>query len=80
MRVTVEVVRRPEISDPQGVTVGRALHDLGYGSVRAVRIDRVIRLDMAEEDPERAREQVAEMCERLLANPILEDYRVMVEP
>lgn len=78
MRVTVTVKRRPNISDPQGSTVARALRDLGYGTVDHVRIDKVISLEVAGGDVEAVRAQVTEMCERLLANPVMEDFEIEV--
>lgn len=80
MRVTVHVTRRPEIADPQGTTSSRALHDLGYGEVRSVRIDRTIHMEVDGDDSAAIRARVEEMCARLLANPVLEDYEVVVEP
>ena len=77
MRVTVEITRRPEIADPQGSTVGRALEELGH-DVESVRVDRVIHLEMPGDDPESVRSQVDEMCRQLLANPVLEDYSIEV--
>jgi len=79
MRVTVNITRRPEIADPQGTTVARALHDLGHGQVRQVRIDRVVHLDVDGDDPGAVESAVTTMCEQLLANPVLEDYAVEVE-
>lgn len=79
MRVTVEITRRPEISDPQGTTVARALTDLGHDSVRSVRVDRVIHLEVEGDDPEAIRNQVEEMCKQVLANPVLEDFTVEVD-
>lgn len=79
MKVTVHVRRRPDIADPQGATVKRALADLGYEGVERVRIDRAIELDIAGGDPEEIAAQVKEMCDRLLANPVMEDYEVVVE-
>ncbi len=78
MKVTVNITRRPEISDPQGTTVKRALRDLGYSSVDDVRIDRTIHLEVKGDDPETVRETVSDMCRRLLANPVLEDFEVVL--
>lgn len=78
MRVTVSILRRAEIADPQGSTVRRALHDLGFDEVKAVRIDRVIRLEVDGDDPETVRSQVEEMCLKLLTNPVLEDFEIEV--
>lgn len=78
MKVTVEITRRPEIADPQGSTIQRALHDLGHNEVMSVRVDRVIHLEVDGDDPEQVREQVEEMCRQVLANPVLEDFAVEV--
>lgn len=79
MRVTVTIHRRPEIADPEGTTVARALHELGYQEVTEVRFDRVIQLEVEDDDPRRVEARVEEMCRRLLANPVLEDFTVEVE-
>ena len=78
MRVKVEIVRRPEIADPQGVTVVRALRELGFGEVAAARFNRTIVLELDSADPVSARSRVEEMCRRLLANPVIEDFNVEV--
>ena len=78
MRVKVEVVRRPEIADPQGVTVVRALRDLGFEEVAGARFNRTIVLDLEATDTLSAKARVEEMCRRLLANPTIEDFDVQV--
>ena len=78
MKVRVEVTRRPEIADPEGTTIKRALNDLDHKSVKEVRVDRVFSLDVDGDDPEAVRRDVADMCEQLLANPVLEDYAIEV--
>jgi phosphoribosylformylglycinamidine synthase len=80
MQVTVNITRRPEIADPQGTTVRRALADLGHDGVRSVRVDRTIHLEIDGEDVEDVRSRVMAMCDELLANPVLEDYEVEVHP
>lgn len=79
MKVTVTINRRPEIADPEGTTVERALHDLGYSETSAVRMDRVIHLEVAGDDPSRVRSRVEEMCKQVLANPVLEDFEIEVQ-
>lgn len=79
MNVTVTIRRRPVIADPHGATVARALADLGHRGVRSLRIDRTIHLDVDGDDPETVHGQVAAMCEQLLANPVLEDYEIVVD-
>ena len=68
----VEVSHRPGIADPAGATVERALPALGYTNVSEVKIGKTIRLVVDAPDAEAARQQVKEMCERLLANPVIE--------
>jgi phosphoribosylformylglycinamidine synthase len=69
------VLIRPKegILDPQGQAVERALPALGFDGVTGVKVGRMVELEL--EDPSR----LAEMCERLLANPLIEDYEVVVE-
>ena len=79
MKVTVEITRRQEIADPQGATITRALRDLGHEGIDEVRVDRVIHLDVSGDDPAVVQEQVDRMCRQLLANPVLEDFSIVVE-
>jgi phosphoribosylformylglycinamidine synthase len=78
MRVRIEITRRPEIADPQGTTIRRALVDLGHEQVEQVRVDRVIHLDIAGNDRSAIESQAREMCRQVLANPVLEDFSVEV--
>jgi phosphoribosylformylglycinamidine synthase PurS subunit len=71
MRARVLVRPKSGILDPQGLAVERALPALGFSGVSNVRIGRLVELDV--EDPER----LPEMCERLLSNPLIEDYEIM---
>jgi phosphoribosylformylglycinamidine synthase len=74
----VEVSHRPGIADPAGATVERALPALGYTNVGQVHIGKVIRLVVDAADADAARAQVEEMCEKLLANPVIESYEVTI--
>ena len=74
----VEVKHLPGIADPQGATVERSLPALGYTNVSEVHIGKLIRLVVDATDEAAARLQVAEMCERLLANPVIEAYEVTI--
>jgi phosphoribosylformylglycinamidine synthase len=80
MKVRIEIIRRPEIADPEGVTVVRALHELGFAEVAGARFDRVITLEVDGSAAQTVQSRVEEMCRRLLANPVLEDFRVVVDP
>jgi phosphoribosylformylglycinamidine synthase len=68
----VHVSLRPGIADPEGQTIGAALRSLGYASVGEVRSGKLMRIAFEADGPAAAEEQVAEMCRRLLANPVME--------
>ena len=78
MRARVLIRPKAGILDPQGIAVERALPALGYTNVTQVHIGKVIRLVLDAADAGAARSQVEEMCERLLANPVIESYEVTV--
>jgi phosphoribosylformylglycinamidine synthase len=77
-RAQVDVTHLPGVLDPQGATVERALPALGYGNVSDVTIGKTICLVVDAPDEAAAQAQVEEMCERLLANPVIEAYEVRV--
>ncbi len=78
MKVSIYVSPKEGVLDPQGQAALGALKSLGFGEVTDVSIGRYITLDVEGSDAVKARERVTEMCDRLLANPIIEDYRVDV--
>lgn len=74
MRARVFVRLKQGVLDPQGATVMRALVGMGYDEVQDLRVGKVMEMDLAETDRERASVRIEEMCRRLLANPVIEDY------
>jgi phosphoribosylformylglycinamidine synthase subunit PurS len=78
MKATVRVFLKPGVLDVQGKAVEAALHGLGWKGVANVRMGRLIEFDIAVADPASARGEVEAMCERLLANPVIEGYRAEV--
>jgi phosphoribosylformylglycinamidine synthase subunit PurS len=78
MKATVLVRPKGGILDPQGEAVERSLRQLGF-QVDGARVGRVIDLEVAAPTPAEARVQVEGMCERLLANPLIESYEIEVE-
>ena len=76
MRVRVFVTPKVGVLDPEGRAVQRALNDLGYAEVQDVQIGKLVTLELETDDPKRARELVREMCEKLLANPVIEQYEI----
>ncbi len=74
----VDVMLKPGISDPQGQTIEKALPVLGYDGVSGVRVGKRIELQVDAASEDEARTKVREMCERLLANPVIESYEVTI--
>ncbi|MBC6481813.1 MAG: phosphoribosylformylglycinamidine synthase subunit PurS [Hormoscilla sp. GM7CHS1pb] len=70
----IYVTLRPSVLDPAGVAVSSGLKQLGYDGVEQVRIGKYIELNLTAADPEDAKTKLDEMCDRLLANPVIEDY------
>lgn len=80
-RARVRVMPRPSILDPQGQAVAHALGELGFAGVADVRVGRSVELELEAASPEAARQGALKMCERLLANPVTEDFVLdAVEP
>ena len=76
MKARVHVTLKPGVLDPQGEAVRHALGALGFAGVGEVRIGKVIELELDGADPGTARTRVGEMCEKLLANTVIEAYTV----
>jgi phosphoribosylformylglycinamidine synthase PurS subunit len=79
MRARVFVTLKPSVFDPQGRTIAEALHSLGYGGVNDVRQGKYFELDLQARSTEEAKSLAAEVADKLLANPVIESYRVEVE-
>ena len=78
MRAKVHVVLKPGVLDVQGKAIEGALHGLGFTGVSEVRVGRVIELELDVTDQAAADAEVKAMCERLLANPVIESWRAEV--
>jgi phosphoribosylformylglycinamidine synthase len=78
VKATVTVMLKAGVLDPQGKAIGQALHNLGFSGVGDVRAGKVIELELAETDPAAARAQAEDMARRLLANMVIESFRVEV--
>ncbi|WP_207476344.1 phosphoribosylformylglycinamidine synthase subunit PurS [Arenibaculum pallidiluteum] len=76
MKAKVHVTLKKGVLDPQGKAIGNALHSLGFGNVGEVRQGKVIEIELAETDRSKAEAAVRTMCEKLLANTVIEDYAV----
>ena len=80
MKAKVEVFLKPGVLDVQGKAVESALHGLGWPAAANVRVGRVITFDVGAASAQDARDEVEAMCERLLANPVIESWKVEVAP
>ena len=78
-QLEVRVTPRKGLLDPEGKAVEHALRALTFDGVDDVRVGRLIRLELSAEDEESARQQAEEMCRKLLANPVTEDFTIEME-
>jgi len=76
VKARVHITLKSGVLDPQGKAIGHALEALGFEGVNEVRQGKVIVIDLVEEDPQRVRAQVDEMCRKLLANTVIENYTI----
>lgn len=76
MKAVVTVMPKTTVLDPQGEAVKKAVHGLGMGCVESVRIGKRIELEISGDDVEKTREKLDEVSRELLANPVIEDFRI----
>ncbi len=79
MKARVFVMLKPSVFDPQGQTIADALHSMGYTGVGDVRQGKYFELDVSTTSADQAKTLAAEVADKLLANPVIESYRVEVE-
>ena len=79
MRVRVFITPKQGVLDPQGKAIEHSLHALGFGEAREVHLGKYVELTLDAHDRERARQHVDDMCHKLLANAVIEDYRFELE-
>jgi phosphoribosylformylglycinamidine synthase len=77
--VRVFVTLKPTVNDPQGLTIRGGLHSLGFDSVESVRAGKYLEIRLDGRDRSAAENQVQEMCQKLLANPVIEDFRFEID-
>lgn len=75
MKARIHVFYKDSVFDPQGNTVGESLKKMGFAKVNSVRIGRVIDLDLDYSTKEEAKKEIGKMCEKLLANPVIESFK-----
>ena len=79
MRARVFVTLKPSVFDPQGKTIADALHSLGYAGIEDVRQGKYFELEVLADSSEKARSMASEVADKLLANPVIEAYRIEVD-
>ena len=75
----VYVTLKPTVNDPQGITIRGALHSLGFTDVGSVRAGKYLEVRLDAKDRKQAEKKLGEMCRKLLANPVIEDFRFELE-
>ncbi len=76
MKVRIHIFLKNGVLDPQGKAIENSLTNLGFDKVKNVRQGKFIELDINEDDPLQAQKQATDMCEKLLANTVIENYQV----
>ena len=76
MKARIHVYLKPGVLDPQGQAVANSLTHLGFEEVTGVRQGKLIEIDLNTADAEEAQKRVAEMCDKLIANPVIENYEI----
>ena len=77
MKVSAIITLKKDVLDPQGKVIQQALDGMGYKNVDEVRQGKYFEIDVKENDPNKAKEIVEEMCEKLLANLVIENYKII---
>ena len=79
MKVSVIITLKKDVLDPQGSVIANSLKSLGFNNIEDVRQGKFIEVKLNTENKERANKQLNEMCEKLLANLVIEDYKVEID-
>lgn len=79
LEVEIYITLKKTVSDPQGLTIKHALESLGYQNLEEVRVGKLITIKLNSKDKKKAKQKVDEMCQKLLSNPIIEDYSLKIK-
>ena len=77
MKISVIITLKKDVLDPQGKVIHQALDGMGFNDVNEVRQGKYFEIDTRETDPQKAKNQVEEMCKKLLANLVIENYKII---
>jgi len=79
LNIEIYITLKKTVSDPQGLTIKHALESLGYQNLEEVRFGKLVTIKLNSKDKKQARQKLDEMCRKLLANPIIEDYSFKIK-
>ena len=79
MKISVIITLKKDVLDPQGKVIHQTLDDMGFEDVNEVRQGKYFEIDTKENDPKKAKDKVEDMCKKLLANLVIENYRIIDE-
>ena len=77
MKISIIITLKKDVLDPQGKVIHQTLDGMGFNDVNEVRQGKYFEIDTKESDPKKAKEQVEEMCKKLLANLVIENYKII---
>ena len=77
MKISVIITLKKDVLDPQGKVIQQTLNGMGFGNINEVRQGKYFEIDTKETDPKKAKDQVEEMCKKLLANLVIENYKII---
>ena len=79
MKISVTVTLKKDVLDPQGKVVGQTLKNMGYGNISNIRQGKFFEIEINENNKEKAKSIVEEICKKLLTNTVIEDYKIIHE-
>ena len=77
MKVSAIITLKKDVLDPQGKVIQQALDGMGFNNINDIRQGKYFEIDVKENDPKKAKETIEEMCKKLLANLVIEDYKII---
>ncbi len=77
MKISVVITLKKDVLDPQGKVIHQTLDGMGFNNVNEVRQGKYFKIDIKEDDPNKAKNKVEEMCKKLLANLVIEDFKII---
>ena len=77
MKISVVITLKKDVLDPQGKVIHQTLDGMGFNDVNEVRQGKYFEIDTKEDDPKKAKDKVEEMCKKLLANLVIEDFKII---